>query len=73
MVAELAGGPPGDLANAPGVHDVLVDGNRLSCQVDQSALTALLARLSSVGVRSLVSSPPTLEELFLRHYDRESA
>ncbi|GAB4658305.1 hypothetical protein MOKP64_06000 [Mycobacterium avium subsp. hominissuis] len=25
--------------------------------------------LGDAGVRSLVSQPPTLEELFLRHYD----
>jgi len=28
-------------------------------------------RLTSVGVRGLVSQPPTLEELFLRHYQAE--
>jgi ABC-type multidrug transport system ATPase subunit len=28
-------------------------------------------RLTQVGVRSLVSQPPTLEELFLRHYQTE--
>jgi ABC-2 type transport system ATP-binding protein len=28
----------------------------------------VLGRLVALGVRTLVSSPPTLEELFLRHY-----
>jgi ABC-2 type transport system ATP-binding protein len=28
----------------------------------------VLARLVAAGVRSLASQPPTLEELFLRHY-----
>jgi ABC-2 type transport system ATP-binding protein len=36
--------------------------------VDNSALDELLVRLTRAGVRSLVSQPPTLEELFLRHY-----
>jgi ABC-2 type transport system ATP-binding protein len=31
----------------------------------------VLRRLTSVGVRSLVSQPPTLEELFLRHYQAD--
>ena len=29
-----------------------------------------MRQLSTVGIRSLTSQPPTLEELFLRHYDR---
>ena len=31
---------------------------------------ALLAALSQAGVTSLSAQPPTLEELFLRHYER---
>jgi ABC-2 type transport system ATP-binding protein len=31
----------------------------------------VLSALASAGVRSLVSRPPTLEELFLRHYRQE--
>jgi ABC-2 type transport system ATP-binding protein len=33
----------------------------------------VLRRLTAAGVRGLVSRPPTLEELFLRHYDRTAA
>lgn len=36
--------------------------------VDNTALSGVLAELGARGVRSLVSRPPTLEELFLRHY-----
>ena len=36
---------------------------------DWPALAPLLATLSAAGVSSLVCTPPTLEELFLRHYD----
>jgi len=39
------------------------------CQVDAPALDAVLHTLVRFGVRSLVSQPPTLEELFLRHYE----
>jgi ABC-2 type transport system ATP-binding protein len=54
----------------------VTDGPRLRCEVDQAALNEVLARLTSAGVRSLTCRPPTLEELFLRHYsspERSSA
>jgi ABC-2 type transport system ATP-binding protein len=70
--AELAGPPP-DLAGLPGVHDLDVTGDRVRCQVDSDALDELLRRLTAAGVRSLVSQPPTLEELFLMHYGPEEA
>ncbi|MFF3853254.1 ATP-binding cassette domain-containing protein [Micromonospora sp. NPDC002575] len=65
--AELAG-PPRGLDGLPGVHDLRVDGDRVRFDVDTPALDAALRRLTEIGVRSLVSRPPTLEELFLRHY-----
>ena len=67
VTAELIG-PVEAIAAMPGVHEVQVDGARVRCQVDDDALNLLLRRLTDVGVRSLVSQPPTLEELFLRHY-----
>jgi ABC-2 type transport system ATP-binding protein len=70
--AELAVPVPAEVADAPGVHDVVVNGTRLTCQVEDAALGDLLARLSALGIRSLTSSPPTLEELFLRHYDQRT-
>jgi polyether ionophore transport system ATP-binding protein len=65
--AELAGPPP-DLAEMAGVHDLDVTGDRVRCQVDGDALAEVLRLLTTAGVRSLVSRPPTLEELFLMHY-----
>ena len=66
-LAELSGAPAG-LAELAGVHDPVVDGTRVSFQVDGDGLDAALRCLTAAGVRSLVSRPPTLEELFLRHY-----
>jgi ABC-2 type transport system ATP-binding protein len=65
--AELAG-PPDGLATLPGVHNFQTQDGRVRFDVDGEALDAALRRLTQVGVRSLVSQPPTLEELFLRHY-----
>ena len=67
--AELAG--PVSLDGVGGVHDLVTDGARLRCEVDHAALNEVLARLTAAGVRSLTCRPPTLEELFLRHYSSE--
>ena len=67
--AELAG--PVSLDGLPGVHAADIQGPRLHCEVDHAALNDLLARLTAVGVLSLECRPPTLEELFLRHYSTE--
>jgi len=61
------------LGELPGVHHVRRDGNRFSFEVDQAQLGAVIERLAALGVRSLESHPPTLEELFLRHYGHELA
>jgi ABC-2 type transport system ATP-binding protein len=66
--AEVAG-PVDGLASVPGVHDLAVQDNRVKFDVDSTSLEAALQQLTSVGVRSLTSQPPTLEELFLRHYE----
>ncbi|MGO9080616.1 MAG: ATP-binding cassette domain-containing protein, partial [Streptosporangiaceae bacterium] len=70
--AELSG-PAGGLDQLPGLHDLEAEGNRVRCQVDSDQLDVLLRRLTAVGVRSLTSQPPTLEELFLRHYSGDGA
>src|SRR5216683_2465796 len=60
------------IAALPRVHDLVISGNgstrRVSCQVETGALNELLRRLTAVGIASLTCQPPTLEELFLRHY-----
>ncbi|GGS17604.1 MULTISPECIES: ABC transporter ATP-binding protein [Actinokineospora] len=65
--AELTG-PPNGLAGLAGVHDLQVRGNHVSFDVDTAALDEALRALTHTGVRALTSQPPTLEELFLRHY-----
>jgi len=70
--ADLAAAPSG-LAQLPGVHDLDVQdlnhlGARVRCEVDTDKLNEVLRQLTAAGVRSLTSQPPTLEELFLRHY-----
>lgn len=61
--------PPPALTAAAGVHDLVVDGHVVRCQVDHEHLGAVVARLADAGIVALTSAPPTLQELFLRHYD----
>ncbi|MFC4048165.1 ATP-binding cassette domain-containing protein [Actinomadura syzygii] len=65
--AELAAPPDG--LPLPGAHDVRIEGNTIRFEVETSELDAALKQLTTAGVRSLTSRPPTLEELFLRHYE----
>jgi len=66
--AELTG-PVANLAVLPGVHDLQAHNGHVSFDVDDAELNNVLKHLAEAGVRSLVSQPPTLEELFLRHYE----
>ncbi|MGH3450157.1 MAG: DUF4162 domain-containing protein, partial [Haloechinothrix sp.] len=72
ITAELAG-PANGLPSLDNVHDLKVDGDKVRFDVETHALDDALRMLTQAGVRSLVSQPPTLEELFLRHYTEESA
>ncbi|MFI5559303.1 ATP-binding cassette domain-containing protein [Amycolatopsis japonica] len=70
--AELAG-PPNGLTELQNIHDLKVEGNRVRFDVETRSLDEALRQLTQVGVRSLTSQPPTLEELFLRHYTAEAS
>ncbi|HVK45701.1 MAG TPA: ABC transporter ATP-binding protein [Micropruina sp.] len=66
----LAGPPPG-LDHLSGVSSVQVEGNRLRCDVSTAELAGLLAELGRHEILALTCQPPTLEQLFLRHYGDE--
>lgn len=76
-IQELTG-----LAELPGVHDIEtvasatpeeVADDRVRFDVDAEHLDEVLRHVTSFGVRNLISRPPTLEQLFLRHYGAELA
>jgi polyether ionophore transport system ATP-binding protein len=69
--AEFDTTPP-DLTRVPGVTAVEVHGNRVRCQVSGS-VEPLLTVLAAAGVHHLLSSEPSLEELFLAHYGATGA
>jgi ABC-2 type transport system ATP-binding protein len=65
--------PPTGISEVPGIHNLQVIDSHVDFDVDTDHLDAALRRLTDLGVRSLTSHPPTLEELFLRHYGDELA
>jgi ABC-2 type transport system ATP-binding protein len=70
VMAELTT-PPVGLEDVPGVHSLEIDGRRAAFEVDTVELDRVLGVLHRAGIVSLTSQPPTLEELFLRHYGDE--
>jgi ABC-2 type transport system ATP-binding protein len=86
-VTAETGARPGGLAALEGIHDLEVrdldgaegrgrpdrGGTRVRFAVDTPQLDAALGELHRVGVRRLVSQPPSLEQLFLRHYGDDLA
>jgi ABC-2 type transport system ATP-binding protein len=57
-----------DVQKLPGVHGARSEADQLVFDADTDAVNAVLAALTKAGVGSLSVSPPSLEELFLRHY-----
>jgi ABC-2 type transport system ATP-binding protein len=61
------------LDSIPGVANVTALDGKVSFDVDSDNIDDAIAYLAALRIRSLVSHPPTLEELFLRHYGDELA
>lgn len=62
---------PVDLSGHAGVHDLVREDGRTTFDVDSDQMSTVMSRLAEHGITSLTSHPPTLEELFLRHYGDE--
>jgi len=62
-------GPVPSLDGLPGVQVARAEGNALQCEVTGSSVRPLLAALAGQPVVSLTSREPSLEEIFLHHYD----
>ncbi len=57
-----------ELAAMAGVHDVVLDGSKVTLSADTDHIGAVLSGLGAYGIQTLTSQPPTLEELFMRSY-----
>lgn len=61
--------PLTDLAKQPGVHNVRKVDGEYHFEVETAKIDAILSYLAKRNVRNLTTHPPTLESLFLRHYN----
>lgn len=61
------------LAAFDGVHDLSVHDGRVQFTVDSDRIAEVLPELGRLGVQGLTVAPPSLEELFLRHYGDDPA
>jgi len=56
-----------------GIHDLVIDEEGATFEVEAERLSEVLTYLTGFGLLALTSNPPTLEDLFLRHYGDELA
>lgn len=61
------------LTNLGAVHDLTVDGGRVRFGTDSDRIAEVLPLLGTLNVQGLTINPPSLEELFLRHYGDTTA
>ncbi|ANU09135.1 antibiotic ABC transporter ATP-binding protein [Planococcus antarcticus DSM 14505] len=57
------------LEDFKGVSGIYLKGQALSFQVDTAEVDRVMRYVSQFGVIRIESAPPTLEELFMRHYE----
>jgi len=63
--------PIDGLEQLPGVHNVHEELHGLCFHVDVDKMGSVINHLNGFGIKKLDSNPPTLEELFMQHYQRE--
>jgi len=62
-----------DLNMLNGIHDISHNKEKVRFSVDAESLDNVISKLSASGIKSLTAEPPTLEELFMRHYGSNSS
>ena len=65
--------PATSLSDMPGVHAFAAENGEVRFEVDGEHLGGVVGELGRLGVITLVSRPPTLEQLLLRHYAHSDA
>ncbi|GAB2826980.1 ABC transporter ATP-binding protein [Actinocorallia aurea] len=64
--------PPASLDELRFIADARLDGSRFTGSVDPAQINAAMAELSRHRMSALTVAPPSLEDLFLRHYSLET-
>ncbi|MCT1550170.1 ABC transporter ATP-binding protein [Brevibacterium casei] len=62
-----------ELTTMPGVHDLVREGPQLHFSADTAQLPGIMRALGEHDIESLTATPPTLEQLLLRHYGTEES
>lgn len=68
-VTLVTSGDVSKMAFVDGVHDFVQNDSQATFSVDNQYLNSILIEASKLGVRRFESIPPTLEDLFMRHYE----
>lgn len=75
-VTAVVDNDPAALGRIEGVHDLKsapdATGTRITFDVDNYAMGTVLGMLPGLGVQSLTAAPPSLEQLFMRHYEDDA-
>ncbi len=58
------------IKNIQGVHDFILKDGQGIFSVDNEYMNDILIEASKLGVKRFEATPPTLEDLFMRHYER---
>lgn len=62
-------GDVGVMASITGVHDFMQKDNQATFSADHQYLNDILTQATKLGVKKFEAVPPTLEDLFMRHYE----
>jgi ABC-2 type transport system ATP-binding protein len=69
LVSVVTGEPVTGLNDMAGLSNIVIDGSHTQFSVDPEGLNAAVQYLTRFDIRALTSTPPTLEELFIRYYE----
>ena len=61
------------IENIPGIHDIERKENEVSFNIDADKMGEAINHINKYGIIKLISTPPSLEELFMRHYKKDGA
>jgi ABC-2 type transport system ATP-binding protein len=62
---------PESLATWQGIHDLRTDGHAIEFDADSAHLGHVMDALATAGITAITAAPPSLQELFLRHYGQQ--
>ena len=61
------------LEDMPGVHDLAKTPTGISLSADTDKMGDIISHISTFGIKKMESVPPSLEELFMQHYQKSDA